>query len=311
MPKIFQGVEVQSYINDRLPVPADLLADTAYVNDISAETVQFYYYDNNNVLTIDAGEAAGTIVVAKLKYTGILDSLGAYTGNNKDTSLSFITNTTLINTQRKSFPVDKLADINKPLLQTIANEVAQDFSNGDFTMHHRSGFIIGKKADAGTSDTANYKVMTQTTGGGTSIASSIDLAKVLGSTLSATNPVLTSEPATAASNVAPSAFRNAVDETTALAVKASAGNVYGWNLYNPNAYDVFVKFYNTAAGGVTVGTTAVVETIQVPTLGSVVMKQDKPIKSFSTAISIAATHLVADNDTTAIAEDVYAHVYYK
>jgi len=111
---------------------------------------------------------------------------------------------------------------------------------------------------------------------------------------------------------APTAFRStAVDETGGVAVKAATGDVYGWNFYNPNTYDVFVKFYNTAQGSVVVGTTAVVETLQVPSLGSVVIKQDAPIKSFSIAITIAATKLVADNDDTAIISDVFAHVYYK
>ena len=118
-------------------------------------------------------------------------------------------------------------------------------------------------------------------------------------------------PSASAEN-APSTVRfTDLDETPAQVVKASAGNVYGWNFYNPNAYDVFVKLYNTAAASVTVGTTAIVETIQVPSLGSVVIKESTPIKSFSTAIAIAATKLVADNDTTALDADVFAHVYYK
>jgi len=112
--------------------------------------------------------------------------------------------------------------------------------------------------------------------------------------------------------VAPTVFRATdLDETPAQAVKAASGDVYGWNFYNPNAYDVFVKFYDTAQGSTTVGTTAVVETVQVPSLGSVVIKQDAPIHAFATAITIAATQLVADSDTTAIASDVFAQVYYK
>ena len=112
--------------------------------------------------------------------------------------------------------------------------------------------------------------------------------------------------------VAPTVFRTtALDETASVAVKAAAGDVYGWNFYNPNAYDVFVRFYDTEQGSTTVGTTAIVETVQVPSLGSVVIKQDAPIHAFATAITIAATQLVADNDTTAIASDVFAQVYYK
>jgi len=116
----------------------------------------------------------------------------------------------------------------------------------------------------------------------------------------------------ASAESAPSTVRlTDLDETPAQAVKASAGNVYGWNFYNPNGYDVFVKFYNTASGSVTVGSTAVVETVHVPGLDSVVIKTETPIKSFSTAISIAATKLVADADTTALDSDIFAHVYYK
>lgn len=122
----------------------------------------------------------------------------------------------------------------------------------------------------------------------------------------------TTETPSASAESAPSAFRTTdLDETPAQAIKAGAGNVYGWNFYNPNSYDVFVKFYNTAQGSVTVGTTAVVETVQVPSLGSVVIKESTPIKSFSTAITIAATKLVADSDTTALDSDVFAQVYYK
>ena len=114
------------------------------------------------------------------------------------------------------------------------------------------------------------------------------------------------------SGIAPTVFRStAVDETAGVAVKAAAGDVYGWNLYNPNTYDVFVKFYDTAQGSVVVGTTAIVETVQVPAQGSVVIKQDAPIHTFATAITIAATKLVADADATAITSDVFAQVYYK
>lgn len=43
--------------------------------------------------------------------------------------------------------------------------------------------------------------------------------------------------------------------STAQAIKASAGQVFGYYIYNPNATAQFVQFYNTAAASVTVGTT--------------------------------------------------------
>lgn len=115
----------------------------------------------------------------------------------------------------------------------------------------------------------------------------------------------------ASDTVASSVFRNtAIDETPAVAVKATAGELHGWNIYNPNAYDVFVKLYNTAAASVVVGTTAVVKTLHIPAGASVYQEPNCIQQSFSTAIAVACTQLIADSDTTAIATDVYVEIYY-
>ncbi len=42
---------------------------------------------------------------------------------------------------------------------------------------------------------------------------------------------------------------------TAQAIKASAGQLYGWYIYNPNSSAVYIPIYNVAAASVTVGTT--------------------------------------------------------
>ena len=55
-------------------MPVDVSADTAYIQSITGETVQLYYF-NGTVPTSDAGQAAGTLVIAKLAYTGILDEM--------------------------------------------------------------------------------------------------------------------------------------------------------------------------------------------------------------------------------------------
>ena len=51
---------------------------------------------------------------------------------------------------------------------------------------------------------------------------------------------------------------------TAQAIKASAGQLYGYYAYNPEAAVTFVHFYNTAAASVTVGTTNPLFTIAIP-----------------------------------------------
>lgn len=42
---------------------------------------------------------------------------------------------------------------------------------------------------------------------------------------------------------------------TAQVIKASAGQIYGWAMHNPNDETCYVNFYNVAAASVTVGTT--------------------------------------------------------
>lgn len=295
---LLDGVNRQEFVSDRIPMPVDMVADTAYVNSITGETVQLYYFSNAyltcgtagttvaaawaaltdtskfeidingktyvvnpdftgdsdmdavaasiqtairaatggsetctqaaNVITIsaikdesgegmansisvlrnpasntgtniagatwmnglygtgvvtpatattDAGQAAGTIVVGKLAYTGVLDHVGAMIGNEKDTSLSWTTNTVLPKKYLKEFPKSAVERITNKELVDIAYEVGKNLTtNGEWCLDHRTGVIVGRKATTGTSDTAAYKVQTQTTGGGTSIAATVKVS---------------------------------------------------------------------------------------------------------------------------------------
>ena len=98
-------------------------------------------------------------------------------------------------------------------------------------------------------------------------------------------------------------------------VKASAGCVYGLWFSNTATATRFLKFYNATAASVTVGTTTPVLTIALPgnTSDDIsgVFSIAQGIK-FSTAICVAATTGVADNDTGApAANDVVVNVFYK
>lgn len=103
---------------------------------------------------------------------------------------------------------------------------------------------------------------------------------------------------TASNTNAPDNVRITNLTNTAQAVKASAGNLYGWNIINPNATAVYVKFYNIAAASVTVGTSAVALTLMIPAQGSVYLEPSCIQQYFSTAISVACTLNLADNDNT-------------
>lgn len=95
---------------------------------------------------------------------------------------------------------------------------------------------------------------------------------------------------------------------TAQAVKASAGKVYGYYLYNPEAAVTFVHFYNTASGSVTVGTTSPLFSLQIPAGSAANLMSDIGI-TFGTAITIAATTTAGGN--TAPATGVSATIWYK
>ena len=297
---LLDGINRQEYVSDRIPMPVDMVADTAYINSITGETVQLYYFSNAyltcgtagettaatwaaltsttkfeidilgktyvvnpdftgdasmdnvaasiqtairavtgrletctqavNVITItvakdesgegmgnsisvlrntdsntgvniagaswmnglygtgvitpatattDLGQAAGTLVVAKLAYTGVLDHIGAMIGNEKDTSLTWMTNTALPKKYIKPFPKASVERLTNKEIVDIVYEFGKTLTtNGEWGLDHRTGLIVGRKATTGTSDTAAYKVQTQATGSGTSIAASVNLEKI-------------------------------------------------------------------------------------------------------------------------------------
>lgn len=97
--------------------------------------------------------------------------------------------------------------------------------------------------------------------------------------------------------------------TTSI-VKASAGQVFGWFIYNNANQTRYVKIYNTSVAPV-VGTTIPVLTIPIPGGAAANVEFSNGI-AFSTGISWAATTGVADTDTGAPGtNDVVANLFYK
>jgi hypothetical protein len=105
-------------------------------------------------------------------------------------------------------------------------------------------------------------------------------------------------------------FRSLDLDETEEDIKTSAGQVFGWYIFNAAASTRFVKFYNATAANVTVGSTTPVLTIPVPA-GSAANVFSETGIAFGTAISAAATTAVADADTGApSANDVVINVFY-
>lgn len=92
---------------------------------------------------------------------------------------------------------------------------------------------------------------------------------------------------------------------SAQAIKASAGNLIGYYIYNPNASAQFVQFYNTASGSVTVGTTNPLFMLTIPATSGANLWMPGGI-AFSTAISWSATSTAGGNGAPASALDAVA-----
>lgn len=113
-------------------------------------------------------------------------------------------------------------------------------------------------------------------------------------------------------------FRNTALTSTAVAIKTSASNLYGYTLLNVNTSPVYVKLYNATVAGTTVGTTVPLAVIMVPagngtTPGAVYLAPDSisSAQFFSTALTVAAVTGIADNSTSAPSTAVYMEALYK
>lgn len=90
--------------------------------------------------------------------------------------------------------------------------------------------------------------------------------------------------------------------STAQAIKASAGKIKGYFIYNPNATAQFVQFYNTAHGSVTVGTTNPLFMLTIPPASAANLWMESGV-NFSTAMSWAATSTAGGNGAPTTALD--------
>lgn len=98
--------------------------------------------------------------------------------------------------------------------------------------------------------------------------------------------------------------------TNATSVKASAGQVYGWYLYNNTASAKFFKVYNKASAP-TVGTDTPAFTVPIPANGGTNIEFSMGVP-LGTGIAYAITGAITDADTTATAaDDVHGALLYK
>ena len=106
-------------------------------------------------------------------------------------------------------------------------------------------------------------------------------------------------------------YRSLDLDETEEEVKATAGQVYGYYFWNAASATRYMKFYNATAATVVVGTTTPVMTLPLPAASAGHIPFAHGI-AFGTAITVAATTGLADNDTGAPAtNDVILNLFYK
>jgi hypothetical protein len=97
------------------------------------------------------------------------------------------------------------------------------------------------------------------------------------------------------------------NNTTSVAVKASAGQVYGARGFSNNTTQVYGKLYNATQGSTTCGSGTPQDRFMIPaqTGGSGFVIPIPPGETFTTAITLCVTGGIADSDTTSPAAASY------
>lgn len=104
------------------------------------------------------------------------------------------------------------------------------------------------------------------------------------------------------------------NNTTSVAIKASAGQLYGIEAFNNSATIAYIKLYNAAQGSTTCGSGTPIYQGMIPAAaaGGNYVSMNVYGLPFSTAITSCVTTGFADNDTTAPAASTYAiNFFYK
>lgn len=283
-----------------LPVSvSSIAAGTNNIGDVDVLTVPTDPFGAN----ADAASASGSIS-AKLRGmatalgTTALD-LGAGTGGSRTLRVAMDTSQVAAlgqTTKSASQPVTLASDDDaKVSLGLIDDAIVAD--DAAFTPATTKVMMAGFEADEASTDSVDE-------GDGGAARMTLDRKQIM-----------TLQPHT---NGGLSIFRSLDLDETEEDVKTSAGCLYKLRITNRTTSARYVKLYNATAANVTVGTTTPVDTIVVPGGGSadlatVITENFGGVGlTFDTALSMAATTGLADNDTGAPgANDVVVSAYYK
>jgi len=238
--------------------------------------------DNGGSLTVD-----GTVSITANSAVNVAQVAGTTTDTNSGTKSAGTQRVVLATDQPQltnALKVDGSA-VTQPTTdsQTIADDAA-------FTIATSKVFPVGYLADQTSTDSVNE-------GDIGAARMTLDRKQIA---------VLSSSVDTEGYSV----IQNLDIDETEDAIKASAGKLHGYYIYNDGAAEVYVKIYDNTVAGVTVGSTTPLMTLGIPAGSAANWSTDVGLP-FATAITVAATTGATVADTGAPATNqVVATFYY-
>lgn len=169
----------QTHIDPITPMPTDRVDDTSVVQNISSETITWFYL-TGGAWASATGQAAGTIVYGKTVYDGILNSSKSSLGGRADTSVSFAAATRV--SQRVTVPAGVFSKIESMTPTNQKAEISRYLTTaGDYAVDHRRGRVWANMKAVVANDSISYSVKTNTSGG--TAGNTADIIKVGGTTV--------------------------------------------------------------------------------------------------------------------------------
>jgi hypothetical protein len=139
-------------------MPSDNKKNSSVPVNISGETIQLFYY-SSGTLTIDAGQAAGTVVVGRLLFDNIKIPEGTLEATGTNNSLSFTSTALTTQVGLSKVKPEFVEALDESTGSVRAAAIGALLSNGEWYLDAATGTIIGKKASTQTALTsASFKI---------------------------------------------------------------------------------------------------------------------------------------------------------
>lgn len=216
----------QTDINAQRGMSVDDKGQSSTIVSVTGETVQLYY-SVAGVMTADAGQATGTVVVGQLAYDNIKNQLGSIEGSALDSSLSF-TSTALTTEVTIDWVVFNETDYGTALNRMTS--VTNGLTDGQYCVDYTNGTIFGKKASTQSSLTAAaYKVQSGVSSSASTAAQIVDITKIGGATTAASAALAdaTANPTVGSFGAYLSGFNGATWDRLRTAVTAATSTLTG------------------------------------------------------------------------------------